>query len=154
MAAQSEVMKFFGTGTKRVPVWLAVTYLSSNLVLNSLNFYWFGKMIDTIRKRFEKKAPSKPDDAEKRADAKDDKMEEGKSERVLRRRRSSIVLEVADDLQRSMMDGAADAAPVAQAETSQNQKTEDRMEDTAQSSALDSNMAPAPRDDDAAPRRR
>lgn len=39
-------------GTKHVPVWLASVYLASNIVLNSLNFYWFGKMIETIRKRF------------------------------------------------------------------------------------------------------
>ena len=35
-----------------MPVWLAVVYLSSNVVLNTLNFYWFGKMIETIKKRF------------------------------------------------------------------------------------------------------
>ena len=47
-----------GTGVMRfahethVPVWLASTYLGSNVVLNSLNFYWFGKMIETVKKRF------------------------------------------------------------------------------------------------------
>lgn len=35
-----------------VPTWLAVVYLSSNVVLNTLNFYWFGKMVETIKKRF------------------------------------------------------------------------------------------------------
>lgn len=40
-------------GEEFVPLWLGLTYLGSNLVLNALNFYWFGKMIETIRKRFE-----------------------------------------------------------------------------------------------------
>lgn len=35
-----------------VPSWLGFVYLGSNIVLNTLNFYWFGKMIETIRKRF------------------------------------------------------------------------------------------------------
>jgi len=35
-----------------VPLWLAVSYLTSNIVLNSLNFWWFSKMVETIRKRF------------------------------------------------------------------------------------------------------
>lgn len=45
------VMRFF-SGDK-VPVWLAVVYLGSNIVLNTLNFYWFGKMIETVRSRFQ-----------------------------------------------------------------------------------------------------
>jgi hypothetical protein len=40
-------------GEEYVPLWLAFTYLGSNIVLNTLNFYWFGKMIETVRKRFE-----------------------------------------------------------------------------------------------------
>ncbi|MCJ1371410.1 hypothetical protein MMC20_002625 [Loxospora ochrophaea] len=47
----NEIMYFSAHAT--VPVWLACVYLSSNLVLNSLNFYWFGKMIETVRKRFQ-----------------------------------------------------------------------------------------------------
>lgn len=39
-------------GDEVVPLWLALTYLLSNLVLNALNFYWFSKMIDAVRKRF------------------------------------------------------------------------------------------------------
>ncbi len=35
-----------------VPGWLAVVYLGANVVLNTLNFYWYGKMIETIKKRF------------------------------------------------------------------------------------------------------
>jgi hypothetical protein len=36
-----------------VPLWLAGTYLASNLILNGLNWFWFGKMIETLRKRFD-----------------------------------------------------------------------------------------------------
>jgi hypothetical protein len=35
-----------------------VTYLSSNLILNSLNFYWFSKMIETVMKRFRDPVPA------------------------------------------------------------------------------------------------
>ena len=49
--ANTEIMRFAGERT--VPVWLACTYLGSNIVLNTLNFYWFGKMIETVRKRFQ-----------------------------------------------------------------------------------------------------
>ena len=37
-----------------VPPWLAVAYVVSNTTLSVLNFYWFGKMIVTLRKRFER----------------------------------------------------------------------------------------------------
>jgi hypothetical protein len=47
----AEIMRFAAEET--VPVWLAVTYLGSNIVLNSLNFYWFGKMIEAVTKRFQ-----------------------------------------------------------------------------------------------------
>lgn len=46
----NELMKF--AGEEYLPLWLAITYLASNLVLNTLNFFWFGKMIDAMRKRF------------------------------------------------------------------------------------------------------
>jgi hypothetical protein len=45
------IMQF--AGEEYVPLWLAFTYLGSNVVLNTLNFYWFGKMIDAVRKRFQ-----------------------------------------------------------------------------------------------------
>lgn len=46
-----ELMQF--AGEEFVPLWLAFTYLGSNIVLNTLNFFWFGKMIETVRKRFQ-----------------------------------------------------------------------------------------------------
>ena len=45
------IMQF--AGEEFVPLWLAFTYLGSNIVLNTLNFYWFGKMVETVRKRFQ-----------------------------------------------------------------------------------------------------
>ncbi|KAI1650560.1 DUF887-domain-containing protein [Daldinia loculata] len=38
-----------------IPLWLAAVYTASNITLNSLNFYWFFKMIDAVRKRFDPK---------------------------------------------------------------------------------------------------
>ena len=40
-------------GERAVPLWLAGCYLLSNFTLNGLNWFWFGKMIETIRKRFD-----------------------------------------------------------------------------------------------------
>lgn len=45
-----EVMRH--AGNYSLPGWLAFVYLASNIVLNTLNFYWFGKMIETVRSRF------------------------------------------------------------------------------------------------------
>ena len=54
VVAQSEVMKFAAANpATSVPFWLAMTYLGSNAILHSLNFYWFGRMIETVRKRFD-----------------------------------------------------------------------------------------------------
>ncbi|QIW97110.1 hypothetical protein AMS68_002628 [Peltaster fructicola] len=40
-------------GVRYLPLWLGSAYLASNLVLNVLNYYWFSKMVQTIRKRFD-----------------------------------------------------------------------------------------------------
>lgn len=53
--ASAEVSQFAHHTAEGIPLWLVITYLGSNLILNSLNFYWFGKMIETVLKRF--KAP-------------------------------------------------------------------------------------------------
>lgn len=37
-----------------VPPWLAIAYVVSNTTLSALNFYWFGRMITAMKKRFEK----------------------------------------------------------------------------------------------------
>lgn len=46
-----EIMRF--AAGKDVPIWLAGSYLGANICLNGLNWYWFGKMIEAIRKRFD-----------------------------------------------------------------------------------------------------
>lgn len=43
----------FAEEKSHVPLWAALSYLTSNLTLNFLNFYWFFKMIQAIYKRFE-----------------------------------------------------------------------------------------------------
>lgn len=48
---QGQVTAFMGV--RYLPLWLGSAYLASNLVLNMLNYYWFTKMIQTIRKRFD-----------------------------------------------------------------------------------------------------
>jgi hypothetical protein len=39
----------------QTPVWLASMYVVANLFLNTLNLYWFNKMIDSLRRRAEVK---------------------------------------------------------------------------------------------------
>ena len=83
---QSEVMKFAtAEGTSSVPFWLAMAYLGSNIILHSLNFYWFGRMIETVRKRFDGK-----------------EHDEFKHERE---RRQSLVEELASELDESEISG-------------------------------------------------
>lgn len=53
-ARYSSTMQYV-TDSTSVPWWLAAVYVGSNLTLNSLNFYWFFKMIDAVRKRFDPK---------------------------------------------------------------------------------------------------
>jgi len=53
----------FGTTSnpndRNVPLWLIALYLASNTLLSLLNFYWMGKMIQAMRKRF-KPPPNLP----------------------------------------------------------------------------------------------
>ncbi|KAH6646499.1 TLC domain-containing protein [Truncatella angustata] len=51
----------FVNESSHVPMWLGILYLGANLTLNSLNFYWFVKMIQAVQKRF---GPSKKEEAE------------------------------------------------------------------------------------------
>lgn len=52
--ANAEITRFAEHTAAGVPTWLVVTYVTSNLILNFLNFYWFSKMVDTVLKRFRK----------------------------------------------------------------------------------------------------
>ena len=71
-AFKNDVLRF--ADGQSVPLWLAFAYLASNLTLNGLNWFWFGKMIETLRKRFdpplgtrrpEVKEPEKIDEKDK-----------------------------------------------------------------------------------------
>jgi len=64
-ARYAETMRFVTPDTV-IPIWLAAVYVGSNLTLNSLNFYWFFKMIDAVRKRFEPAAEGKKGDKAER----------------------------------------------------------------------------------------
>lgn len=56
MPENNELLKY---GYERsFPDWLIVLYMGGHLTLNTLNVYWFNKMIDAVKKRFSKK-PSK-----------------------------------------------------------------------------------------------
>ncbi|KKY18346.1 hypothetical protein UCRPC4_g05028 [Phaeomoniella chlamydospora] len=50
-AAQSEILRFI-SHSQHLPVGLAFSTIASNLVLNSLNFFWYTKMIKTVLARF------------------------------------------------------------------------------------------------------
>jgi hypothetical protein len=90
VAAHAEVMKFAGPGTDAVPLWLAVLYLSCNLLLNSLNFFWFARMVETVKKRFN----GTPHD-------------EYASEREMM---TSVVQEAADSLEKDSQSGEGEIA--------------------------------------------
>lgn len=47
-------LAFKTPGGLPVPPWLAIAYVVSNTTLSVLNFYWFGKMIQALMKRFER----------------------------------------------------------------------------------------------------
>jgi len=51
---------------QEVPIWLAGSYLGANSILICLNVYWFGKMIETIRKRFPPPFGTKSEEDEKK----------------------------------------------------------------------------------------
>lgn len=55
--AQAQVDKYSKYTARGTPTWLVVTYVVSNLVLNTLNYYWFSKMVETVLKRF--RSPTK-----------------------------------------------------------------------------------------------
>lgn len=61
---QYESTMRFVTESSHVPMWLACVYLGANMTLTSLNFYWFFKMIDAVRKRFSPEAEAKDGKAE------------------------------------------------------------------------------------------
>lgn len=69
--AGCESVKLVGTevpvGCRVMPAWLAVTYVGGTTILSVLNFWWFGKMIAAVRKRF---VPKEAGDAKGQGGAK------------------------------------------------------------------------------------
>ncbi|KAL4880044.1 TLC domain-containing protein [Aspergillus karnatakaensis] len=61
--ANAEISKYSKYTAGGVPTWLVLTYVTSNLILNGLNYYWFGKMVETVLKRFRGPAASTPQQA-------------------------------------------------------------------------------------------
>ncbi|PNS14192.1 hypothetical protein CAC42_6705 [Sphaceloma murrayae] len=51
LANENDLFRY--TAGRDLPFWLAASYLGANIVLNGLNIYWMGKMIETVRKRFD-----------------------------------------------------------------------------------------------------
>ncbi|EEP82448.1 conserved hypothetical protein [Uncinocarpus reesii 1704] len=79
--ANDEISKFAKHQENGIPLWLVLTYLGSNLVLNSLNFYWFSKMINAVMKRFKATA--------------DDKAKENLAPQIVEKEAQAMVLEAA-----------------------------------------------------------
>lgn len=82
--APTGVMRF-ATDASTVPTWLAVTYLISNLTLNSLNFYWFVMMIHAVRKRFQ---PAKSTDKAAQIEPSSTKVTTRSGQTPVRRRKA------------------------------------------------------------------
>lgn len=51
--AGAEDVMMYAKEAGPLPLWLAAIYLASNITLNTLNVFWFGKMIKAVKKRFE-----------------------------------------------------------------------------------------------------
>ncbi|KAJ5172192.1 hypothetical protein N7492_004785 [Penicillium capsulatum] len=56
--ANAEISRFKDYTANGVPTWLVGTYVVSNLILNFLNYFWFGKMVETVLKRFRTPNPA------------------------------------------------------------------------------------------------
>ena len=78
----------FAVDAKPIPVWLAGTYVASNIVLNGLNWHWFFKMITAVKKRFE--PPKETDGDAKGTSGESTGAAKGKGAPGLRRRGHSI----------------------------------------------------------------
>lgn len=93
--ANAEITKYSKHTTGGVPTWLVATYITSNLILNGLNYYWFSKMIETVMKRF------RPSPTPKYASAKDTKKstEHNKENSTMEDLAQQAVLDAASKLE-------------------------------------------------------
>lgn len=93
--ANAEITKYSNYTSGGVPTWLVATYITSNLILNGLNYYWFSKMIETVMKRF------RPSPAPKDASVKDQKSptEHNKENSTMEDLAQQAVLDAASKLE-------------------------------------------------------
>ncbi|KKA30532.1 hypothetical protein TD95_003366 [Thielaviopsis punctulata] len=77
----------FTTVDSAIPIWLGAAYLASNLTLNSLNFYWFIKMIQAVTKRF---TPAKTVVVEKTGSGKSSSTAVKVDAETLKRRKAGV----------------------------------------------------------------
>ncbi|KAJ5611649.1 hypothetical protein N7528_008754 [Penicillium herquei] len=97
--ANAEIARFKDYTAGGVPTWLVVTYVTSNLILNFLNYFWFFKMVETVMKRF--RVP----------DEKTGKASEKAAAPSLEDLAQEVILEAAAKLE-------AEGSPMCEAETS------------------------------------
>ena len=51
LAMEDELPNVASKQIESLPLWLIAIFMISNILLNGLNFIWFGKMIEAIRHR-------------------------------------------------------------------------------------------------------
>lgn len=73
---------------KNVPFWLALVYLSSNSILNLLNYYWFTRMIQTVASRFSGDKGEKVKAEKVTVDGEDLKVASGTEKTHLKKRKA------------------------------------------------------------------
>ncbi|KAL2824640.1 TLC domain-containing protein [Aspergillus cavernicola] len=78
--ANAQISKYSKYTAGGVPTWLVFTYITSNIILNGLNYYWFSKMIETVMKRF--RGPSTSDSQRAPAKGSRNPKEENKENAV------------------------------------------------------------------------
>lgn len=91
--ANAEVSRYADYNANGVPTWLVITYVTANLILNSLNYFWFSKMVETVLKRFREPAPAPAAVEEKK------KAEEEEKLRLKENLPQNVVLDAANKLE-------------------------------------------------------
>lgn len=66
--ANAEIPMFKDFTSGGAPTWLVLTYMTSSVTLNLLNYYWFTKMVQTVLKRFRVPASDEKTGTEKKAE--------------------------------------------------------------------------------------
>lgn len=89
----SNVMRF--ARDEYVPIWLAVAVAGSNVVLNTLNYVWFRKMIQTLQRRFQSTTGDSKKEAPvvTRSTGIDGKVKIGVDDTEVRHRRTAVEVE-------------------------------------------------------------